>query len=124
MAAPITGEGGKVRFGDLPTEVDNVRQFSLTRTAEGKAYTEGGQTYRLAGNEDWNGSFSVWADEGSLSPPFAVGDIVDLDLLAHSGQVCEGEALISEVTAEVDVAGAEIVGWQATFEGSGALTIT
>lgn len=123
MAAPITGKDGTVTADGA--DVAHVRQFSITETCESKPYTSSsnpGVTARLAGNTDWNGSLSVWADGGSLAAPFGVGDTVALELTADTGKHCTGDALITEITAEVDVAGAEIVGWQASFEGDGALT--
>ncbi len=126
MGAPKTGSDGKVKFGAGPTDIDDIKSWSLSRSVEAKPYNSSstaGQTKRVAGNKDWSGSFELYMDAADMDPGFDEGDLVDLELHSDDGvHKYTGNALITDIGTEVEVEGADIESQTITFEGNGVLT--
>ena len=118
---PITGLGGKVEMG--AAEVADIKQWSLNRTNDAKAYTSSstaGQTKRLKGNKDWSGSFTCLPALGDVA--FDEGDSIVVKLYVTATQFYTGTAIVTGISPTVNVANAEVQETAVTFGGDGALT--
>jgi len=128
--AVINGMGGKVQVGETPTDVANVRNWTLEHTAELKPYfssTEAadGYTKRTVGPKSWSGSFEMYSEDGAVDlTDLGVGDEVNLQLLTATGHTINGSAIVSGVSYSVDIEGAENIVYTVSFEGNGLLTLT
>lgn len=125
MSTPISGKHGRVKVAG--TALTDVTKWSLTPKSENQAYASShtnGRKKRIAGVGDSSGSFDTKYDSAT-GPKFREGQEVTLQLRVNKTDPGDGfdvEAIIDEVSYEVDLDSGAIVAENYTFSGNGALT--
>ena len=125
MAGPISGKNGNLHIGTgAATEVADVRNWRLSRTADNPAYNSsdtGGVTKRLSGNTDWSATFTAYfQDDADVS--VSEGDEVTIKLYVDASRYYEGNAIVSRIEEEVPIEDAGLVGYEVEVEANGELT--
>lgn len=127
MPAPITAKEGKVYYGAGLTEVADVTNITVNRTAEAKPYNSSatdGRTRRLSGNRDSTVSFDRLLDEGELNLGFDEGDIITLKAMTNLGKFLQGSYHIDSINVVVNVETKEIEKATVSASQNGAFSLT
>ena len=114
--ATISGKDGQVN------SFDDITGWTINVTSNNAAYASsstGGWKKRVPGVKDWSGTFSGKFN-GEL--PVAEGEEVALTLTLDGSSSFSGDAVIDQITLQVDVDDGDVVGFTASFSGSGELT--
>lgn len=119
----ISGKNAKVQVSGV--DVAEVRNWKIDQKSDLKAFNSSGtsgHTNRVAGNDDWSGSFEVYEDDLKGPSSLAVGSSFVGKFYANATKFYTGTAFVSGISSTGDVEGANLNAVIVTFEGSGALT--
>ena len=98
-----------------------VRKWSISYTADTKTFvassTKGG-TGRLAGNEDWSGSYDGYGHTPGVMPGGALSFVGSID----GTKGVSGTAIVDQVVITIDIEGGGIISHTVSFSANGALT--
>ena len=121
--ATFHGKSGTVTFGETPTAVDNITDWSLSitvGTAEADVMGEDAIVSH-AGHYTWTASVSAFLD--STAGIVAIKDLETAELILEAktdGVTFTGDAICDSANPGAPVAGIATVNY--TFKGSGEIT--
>lgn len=113
--AVINGQGGAVNGADT------VRDWSCSIPDDAQAIiasnTKGG-TVRIAGNDDWSGSYNAYGHTPASFP----GDAIVWRGAITETKGLEGTAICDSIEISWDIEGGGVIGHTVNFSGNGVLT--
>lgn len=126
----ISGKGGSLKYGDAPTAVTEIKQWSLdlgADTPETTNFDSGGKKEFIAGVTEWSGKAEGNYKPGDASQKAIIsawqnGTVVKLTLGADAATAFSGDALIKTINLEAQASG-DAVKFSFDFQGTGALTV-
>ena len=120
MAFPLTSANGDVYWRG--SQVVHARGWTVNPTVERKTFTTNltkGKVNRRPGNVDVTGSFTIYATAAAL--PMYTGQIASLKLYINATQFWSlVNAMITDISPEVDIDGNALQGVTVNFEFAGA----
>lgn len=126
---PVSGEGGNVKIGAVPSVVGEVNQWKLDIDAaalETTNFSSGGWKEFIAGLKDWTGSFDANWDVANDTNGQAViqsnmfaGTSMTVELDVDGTHKYTGSILVTKSSIDAQVKGIITISY--TFQGTGAL---
>ena len=125
MGTPLSAADGKLAVDGQ--EVADIRAITLDRAAETDEYAStatNGRKRRLGGHADCTGTFEMYAEAGSFSLGFDVGDTVTITGYADATHSFSLQAVVSHIAHGVPVEAGRLVPVTVSFGGDGEPTLT